>query len=129
MSGIKYMTCTAVFMVAVLFSFIIVLGQFNLMVYPACISAFSLDIDEKGFCQIEFLGEKAYLPMPDFDLLNNWRVQSRRTFTYNLYQAMEGGGEAFMQIWNYQKNIFEEFRNAFAAGVLLPLEELLHMRE
>jgi len=126
-NGLKYLAGTAVCVVAVLLGFIVVLGQFNLMVYPARIAAFSLDTGEKGICRIEFLGEKAQLPMPDLELWNKWETQSRQVLMENAYQALERGG----RVWDARikdlalESKFAQLLNTFETGVQIPLQEQL----
>lgn len=131
MNGIKYLTCTAICMVAVLLGFIVVLGQFNLMVYPSSITAFSINTGEGGGCQIEFLGEKAQLTMPDLELLNNRWKQDRQALTEHACRALEGGGRLAMQVRDTRfkdsplEGKFEQFLNTFQTDVLFPLKERL----
>lgn len=131
MNGFKYLTGTAACMVAVLLGFIVVLGQFNLMVYPAHITAFSFNTGEKGICRIEFLGEKAQLPMPDPELWNKWETQSRQILMENAYQALEKAGRAVMQAWDAGirdlalEGKIERLLNTFEKGVQIPWQERL----
>ncbi len=130
MNGLKYLAGTAVCMVAVLLGFIVVLGQFNLMVYPARIAAFSFNTGEKGICRIEFLGEKAQLPMPDLELWHKWETQSRQVLMENAYQALERGSRV-MQAWEARikdlalESKFAQLLNTFETGVQIPLKEQL----
>jgi len=97
-NGYKYLAGTVVSMVAVLLGFIVVLVQFNLMINPVCVTAFSLNRGEKGICQIEFLGEEAQLAMPELELLINRGVQGHQTLTESAFQALESGGRAASQV-------------------------------
>lgn len=131
MNGFKYLTCTAVCVVAVLFAFIIVLEQFNLMVFPTRITAFSLKNNDKGSYQLEFLGEKAQLPMADLEQLSNWGTQNLETLTQNVNHALKSGGRTATQVWDAWfrdlplEEKFEQFMNIFETGVQLPSKELL----
>ncbi|MDD4238183.1 MAG: hypothetical protein PHT62_06475 [Desulfotomaculaceae bacterium] len=131
MNGFKYLTCTAVSMIAVLLGFIVVLSQFNLMVYPSCITAFSINTGEKGVCQIEFLGGKAQLTMPNLEVLNSWGVQSHQMLTEKAYQALERGGKAAMQVRDARfkalplEEKLEQLLTTFETDVLFPVKERL----
>lgn len=128
-SGVKFAAFTAICVAAVFLGFNTVLGQFNLMVYPAHITAFSLNTDEQGICEIEFLGEKVRLSIPDFTPLSNWGIQSSQTLSENVYRVMGSCGRIFKQLWDAGiKDLPQEyiqFLNNFEAGVLLPLKERL----
>jgi hypothetical protein len=118
-------------MIAVLIGFIVVLVQFNLMVNPVCITAFSLNTGEKGVCQIEFLGEKTQLTMPDPELLINRGVLGRQMLTENAYQALESGGRVASQVWVDKLKAlplggeFERLLNTFKTSGPLHLREWL----
>lgn len=130
MNGFKYWTWTAVCMVAVLLGFIIVLGQFTPMVYPDRITAFSFNTGEKGFCQVDLLGEKLQLPVPDLALWSGCVAQNRQTLTQNVYQALARVNRAARQAWDTRmenwplEEKFKQLLNTFETYVHLPLQEL-----
>lgn len=117
-------------MVAVLLGFIIVLGQFTPMVYPDSITAFSFNTGEKGFCQVDLLGEKLQLPVPDLALWSGCVAQNRQTLTQNVYQALSRVSRAARQAWDTRmknwplEEKFKQLLNTFEIGVHLPLQEL-----
>lgn len=131
-NGYKYLALTAVGMVAILLGFIVVLAQFNLMVCPAHITAFKLNTGEKGVCQIEFLGEKAQLAIPDLDLLHRQAVLNSQILTENVYQTLKNEGKfAVMQVRNaglkalHQEVKFEQLLNTFEKNGPFPFKEWL----
>jgi hypothetical protein len=129
--GVKYLTCTAICMVVVLLGFTVVLGQFNMMVYPACISAVSINTDDKGTCQLELLGEKAQLPVPDLEHLVNRVTQNYHILTENMCRTVDSWGRGARQAWEtgvkgfLPEGQYEQLLNTIETGVLLPLKERL----
>jgi hypothetical protein len=130
-NGSKYLAGTAVFMVAVLIGFIVVLEQFNVMVYPSRITAFNINTGEKGVCQIEFLGEKVQLAVPDLELLSSWGVQNQQALTQNTFQALQNESMAVRQTWDtslkdlLQESKFEQLLNTFETYGSISLKEWL----
>lgn len=100
MSGFKYLAGTAFCMIAVVLGFIVVLGQFNLMVYPNHITALSLNTGENGVCQIEFLGEKVQLTVPELQVMSDWAAQNPQTLTENACRVLKSEGMAVIQAWD-----------------------------
>lgn len=100
MRGKKYLLTVFVFMIIVLLGCMSVLEQFNLMVYPAHITAFSLNTEEAGWT-IEIFGENIWLCPPDHKSLTNMVEQSRQLLEYYAVKIREQGELFITQINNF----------------------------
>jgi uncharacterized membrane protein len=98
--GTKYLLAVFVFMIIVLLGSMIVLEQFNSMVYPAHITAFSLNIEEAGWT-IEIFGENIWLCPPDHKSLTNMVEQSRQLLKYYVVKIRDKGELFITQINNF----------------------------
>jgi len=105
MPGTKYLLTVFVFLIVVLLGCMSVLEQFNLMVYPDHITAFSFNTEEAGLA-IEIFGENIRLRLPDHKNLSNVVEQNRQLLEYYAVKIRDKGELLITQINNFTYSDF-----------------------